>query len=506
MAGIAGPTTRDQRMHTQRDNVKTGLFVLIGLVLAVAIIFLLADIGSYFQHTQRVKVYYLLSDGLQGLKIGARVTIGGQPAGEVVDIDDFVPGADGRIEGSMVTITIPDKVKLYWNARIEVEKPPLGGSNTIINVASVGRPYVDDPNTPQEERVPNEGLYDPEQSIPNRIYREAFPDYRTSMAPDAPMRTLPVGALPGQIAGSGISRDFTRNIGITDLQRFQIQESIDNIHEITRNFRLVSAELGARPKDLADTINHIKEITAALRKDLPEITASVKASLAKAEKIVGDAEMAMADVQATISSARKVVGDVEARSGPWLDRVDDITKDARAAVENLRKVVAENDPRIAAAIMNIEGMTKTAKEQTLVQIEEALNIATKAIRNLEKASEEVKTMVIGQRPVIERFLANGQLMTAQLKLAAIEVRRSPWRLLYTPGDDEIAADNIYDAARSFALAASTLDAAARSMQAVAEKDPNNQAQIKRMLDDLEKLFGKYKEAEDEFWKALQKGK
>lgn len=477
-------------MHTQRDNVKTGLFVFVGLVLAVAVILLLADLGSFFRKSQKVKVYYLLSDGLQGLKIGARVNIGGQPAGEVLDIDDYTPGADGRIEGSMVTITVPEKIKLYWNARIEVEKPPLGGSNTTINVASVGQADA--------------GLYSLEGDIPDEVYRKSFPDYRTSMAPQAPMRSLPLGAIPGQIAGSGISKDFTRNLGITDLQRIQIQESIDNIHAMTKDLRQVSKALGLKDVALAESIENIREITATLRRDIPVMTKSASETLAKADKIVADAKLSMNDVTAAIKAARKVIDDVQARSGPWFESVDRMAKSAEDALENLRKIVKENDPRIAAAIMNIEAITKTAREQTMVQVETALNEASAAMKNLRVATEEVKSMVIGQRPVFERLLANGQLMTAQLKLAAIEVRRSPWRLLYTPGDNEIAADNIYDAARSFAQAASTLDAAARSLQAVAEKEPDNKAQLKRMLDDLEKLFGKYKLAEEEFWKALQK--
>jgi hypothetical protein len=110
---------------------------------------------------------------------------------------------------------------------------------------------------------------------------------------------------------------------------------------------------------------------------------------------------------------------------------------------------------------------------------------------------------VGQRPVLERMVANLQLSADQLKLATIEIRRSPWRLLYKPDEKELETDNLYDAARSFALAAGTLDAATQSLQAVAEKTPNDQAKIEEMVKHLEALYERFEEAEAEFWKALK---
>jgi hypothetical protein len=109
--------------------------------------------------------------------------------------------------------------------------------------------------------------------------------------------------------------------------------------------------------------------------------------------------------------------------------------------------------------------------------------------------------------VLERTIANFRLASDQIKLATIEVRRSPWRLLYSPTDKELATDQIYDAARSFSLAADALNSTADSLQAVLDRygnqvkaeDPN----FKLMLDNLRQTFEKFSQAENKFWEALK---
>ena len=78
--------------------------------------------------------------------------------------------------------------------------------------------------------------------------------------------------------------------------------------------------------------------------------------------------------------------------------------------------------------------------------------------------------------------------------------------MYTPKDEELETDNLYDAARSFAMAAGALDTAAESLRAVAGRQAaGSKQQTAKMLDRLELLFGKFEEAEGAFWKALKPG-
>jgi len=94
----------------------------------------------------------------------------------------------------------------------------------------------------------------------------------------------------------------------------------------------------------------------------------------------------------------------------------------------------------------------------------------------------------------------------QLKLASIEIRRSPWRLLYTPTEKELETDNLYDAARSFALAAGDISTTADALHAIVQRyegdvDPND-PNLKVMLDNLHATFEKMSAAEKKFFDAL----
>ena len=479
-------------MNPQRDNIKAGAFVLIGLTLAIAAIIILADPQSLFRKSQEVTIYYDLSDNLGGLKPGARVTMGGQPAGQVASIKHFnAAHGEAHVEGQLVTLSIPDNLTIHWDARIELERPPLG-SNTTINIASVG--------------MPKSPVYDASKMIPDALYRSAFPEM--AIDPDdkkaeGEMRPLPPGAIPGMVAGNTFTEDLIRDIGITETERIKIRRIVDHVEIITQDLTRLSGALGSRGGTVAQMIDNLEAATASLKKDVPEISETAKRTMAKVEGVVDKADTAMTKIDAAAADVKKLTGDVEQRSGKWLDNIDTVTSDAAAALASLRKLVAEKDPAVRRAIDNIEEITRSVREKTLRQIEVALDTATEAIENTRVATAEFKGLIISQRPVLERAIANAQLTTSQLKLAAIEVRRAPWRLLYTPEEKEIETDNIYDAARSFALAASTLDAAARSLQTVSDKDPQNKEQLKRMLDDLETLFTKFKDAEDEFWKALK---
>ena len=468
-------------MNTKTDNVKTGSFVFAGIALCLLVVFWLSDITSYFAKRQEVTLYYTLSDGLQGLENGSEVKLGGQPVGEVTEIEDF--SEDGiHIQGKVVTISLPAKLQLYWDARVELNVPAIG-NNTTLNVASVGSKEA--------------SLYDASKVIPKEVYRHSFPLYRTAPNPHSPMKLLPKGALPGLIQGNRLAKDFTGRMGIGDLQRTQIKEIIDHIYNLT-------GQLNTKKTTLTETLDNIHAIVKTLRADVPELSASAKRSMVKIETVVDDAGVIVSDVKDTTKDVKALASDVIQRKEKWLARVDNVTKSVDDSLMDVRKLIKDKDPAIRAIIDDIQQVTKTANEKTMKQVETALDKAIAGMEEFRAAGERIKGIVVSQGPVIEHALANAELTTAQLKLAAVEIRRSPWRLLYSPGDKEIEADNLYDAARSFAQAASSLDAASRSLQALAADAPKNKKQFDEMSQRLKRLFEQYNIAEKKFWKALDK--
>lgn len=404
-------------MARERDNLKAGLFVLVGFVLAVAIVFILSDLSQLFEQQKQIKVYYRLSDGLLGLKEGAPVTLGDQPIGEVTSIEDMVEMDKSNVErviGKIVSLSIPAKYQIYQNAVIELKAPLIGGG-TSLNIRSVG----------------DRQLY----------------------AGDAP--------IPGSVAGSAQVQELIREAGIMEEQRQQIRNIIANV----------------------------ESITATLRDDVPAITEAAK--------------QASANLKEVTSQIHQLTTDFQGRREVWVQRIDGITASADQSLGMLRDLVKDKDPQLRQTLDNVHAITQTAREKILVQVDEAVGKAVAAVDSFKATMAEVQAMVVSQRPVLERALANVQLTSDQLKLTAIEVRRSPWRLLYDPDDREVATDNLYDAARSFVMAASMLDSTSQSLRALADKETVDQQQISQELTHLESVFSKFKEAEEKFWHQIK---
>jgi len=413
-------------MATQRDDFWAGLFLLVGIALTLVVIFILADFRMLTQSYQQVQVLYLLEDGVDGLKHGAVVELGGLPVGSVDRIEDQLE--DGKVTGKLVTFSLPADYRLHGDAVIELEKPPIGGG-TALNIRYVGRG-------------------DPYQ------------------AGDPP--------LEGRRANSDLVRDMVRELGIKEAQKQQLRQIIDNV----------------------------TSITTGVRSDYPVMSKRVKGVVDQAGPVLAKAEAAVADIQATAKDTRALVADARERSNVWFARADAVSKNIDDSAAQVRLFLKEKDPVVRESVDNVQAVTRRVREQTLDQIATAIGKADHAMDNARQITSEVKAFTAQQRPTLERAMASFQLTAAQLKLASIEIRRSPWRLLYKPTEQELESDNLYDAARSFAQAAEVLDATAESLRVTAGRQDIGQDEVRRMIQRLERLFAEYDKAEKAFWDAL----
>jgi len=414
-------------MASKRDDFWAGLFLLVGIALALTVVFVLADLRSWTQDYQRVRVLYPLADGVDGLKGGAAVQLGGVPVGSVESIEDHMEG--GVVTGKVVTFSLPKRYRISHDAVIELEKPPIG-SGTALNIRNVGRGEP----------------------------------YRTDGPP-----------LEGRRAGSDLVQDMVRELGIKEQQKRQLREIIDNV----------------------------STLTTSARGDYPQMSERLRGVLDKAEPVLANAQAASKDIRATASDTRALVADARERSGVWFDRADTVSKNINDSVAQVRLFLKDKDPAVRDSVDNVRAVTQRVREETLDQIAQAVGKADKAVDNARQITAEVKAFVAQQRPTLERALASFQLTAAQLKLASIEIRRSPWRLLYRPTEQELESDNLYDAARSFAQAAQVLDATAESLRVTAGREDIGRDEVQRMVERLERLFAEYDKAERAFWDALE---
>ncbi len=238
-----------------------------------------------------------------------------------------------------------------------------------------------------------------------------------------------------------------------------------------------------------------------------------------------------------VPDVETIVGSTRERYPTWLDRIDSITANAdetvargpaiaaeieqrvaefRGFIEDVRPIIDENREQIRIAIGNFEDASANTKEVTAQarSFMDRLNgeMSDKAVAILESGQaglEEARSaigkadsIVSEQRPQIRASLANFRLASDQLRDTLVEVRRSPWRLLYRPDTRELEYELLYDAARSYAGAVTNLRGAAESLEAVSAIDSPDREEVAALMGEVERAFERYRQAEEFFLEQL----
>ncbi len=124
--------------HTAASqNLKAGSFVLIGIALTIAVIFILSNAWGAMFGDRKVSytVVYPVADGVHYLSKGSGVRLGGLLVGgiEAVVLDH----EQDPVEQVKVTFSIPANLELYTNAQVIVSSA-LIGNISYLNIVSVG--------------------------------------------------------------------------------------------------------------------------------------------------------------------------------------------------------------------------------------------------------------------------------------------------------------------------------------------------------------------------------
>lgn len=233
--------------------------------------------------------------------------------------------------------------------------------------------------------------------------------------------------------------------------------------------------------DARETVADARDIARQFREATPEWTAKVTAVLEKANQL-GDTLLEAA------GEAKVVVSDVHAMLDDNRPKVDEIVENVRVASDDIRAI------------------TDRARTQLMDQVETLLARGRSGLDSFSSAMKRLDEILVTSGPRIESTLADAQLTAQQLKLTSMEVRRSPWKLLYRPSDRELDHELLYDAARSFALAASELQISSTTFEQILDsQDPairNDPALAERLRQVLTNALTRYEQAQDALFSVL----
>ncbi|MSR45113.1 MAG: hypothetical protein EXS15_07155 [Phycisphaerales bacterium] len=186
-----------------------------------------------------------------------------------------------------------------------------------------------------------------------------------------------------------------------------------------------------------------------------------------------------------LDNAGAVVGLIRTDYSDWRTKIGASLTSAQASMLKLdgsltdvQGLVVRNAPTIDATLANLDIAMGSAKDalihvnqETIPLIDSALRRGESLVDDFVKSVDIVHTLLLERSADIAESISNIRTASGQLKLASIEIRRSPWKILYQPNSDQIAHENLYESARSFAMAAGDLRAAGDALRIVIERDP-----------------------------------
>lgn len=372
-------------MNRNRNALIAGIFIVVTLVAAVAVILLINGEGS--GKTQTHVASFKLDDDLSGLSIGDEVRLGGVKIGVVRDIQ--TKDLESHAPLVLVTFSMPANYVLRDDAQVGVQAALTGPPN--LNIVSVGT------GKPLGSSDVVVGIPDPKNTLLAYL-REATP-HIVQISKKLNEQVLPK-------VNSTVD---------------SFKSTADSANALVQH---IDTDLGESKVDLKETIKSLNQVTANVREKLPPLIEKITSAVDKVNETLTNTRSALEDVKLTAANAR------------------DLTASARS-------VIVDNRGKLDGIIKGL------------------------------KATSD------------------------NLDATSIEVRHSPWRLLYRPSPDEMGNLNLYDTARQFSQGAGNLSDAAQALRD-ALRDPNvDKAQLQKLMQNLDQSFSSFHLAEDKLWTAVR---
>jgi phospholipid/cholesterol/gamma-HCH transport system substrate-binding protein len=253
--------------------------------------------------------------------------------------------------------------------------------------------------------------------------------------------------------------------------------------------------LGAIEPDLRQTLANLKVGSAKLNVDLDKLAKtsdSLTAAGAAATETVRDVHARVPEILDHYKSVTEAAVDM---LHAWRDFLGPSSLDFHQTVANLNHITTDLRQRIPPILDHVQAVVARAADAVR-------DIQTTA-RNLSATTSSLRSLLVDNRSKLDGLIESLKQTSDNLKYASVEIRHSPWRLLYKPKPDEVANLNIYDSVRQFAQGADSLDDAASALRD-ALKDPNtNPEQLHLLMQHLDDSFTKFQTIQQKLWTDIK---
>jgi len=274
-----------------------------------------------------------------------------------------------------------------------------------------------------------------------------------------------------------------RSAGLGQKQIEEMQRILANIDALSAN----TAEITRFAREQID--EHGDEIVESIRGTIDQAERFVQSVREEWDRWRGVMTQALENAQQVTENAGTLIN--EGRS--FIANVDE-------GVTNVRRTFDEITPQVKRTASNVEAVTNRARGEWSDRISEILARTNDGVQRAQATLTTLDDSLTTALPEVKRILANMRLASDNLKLAMIEIRNEPWRLLASPSERAVRETVLYDAVRSYANAVSDLDASIAALKALHDRygedfDPEREA-VQRVLNLIEEHHDRYVEADE----------
>jgi ABC-type transporter Mla subunit MlaD len=276
--------------------------------------------------------------------------------------------------------------------------------------------------------------------------------------------------------------------------------------------QLDSGDPGSMIGKILKSLDDVNAVTAALNR---EFDIREKATLvAKIHGIIDH-----------LNEATQLLRDQmdQGRDAALMSKLNRTLDTLQGGLQTVVTMLNENREPLTQTVASIRNTSEILEQQIAARIAQQLDLSNAAgllakihvsIDRLGRSLDDInaitgvtREVIVLNKEQISGMLANFKETSDHLKGAALEIRRSPWRLFYQPTLEEVAQANVFDAARAFSEAAVKLDDAAARLQAVQSaagpQAPIGDEEMIRIRGQLEQTFANFVKAEAALWQELK---
>ncbi|MBX3376382.1 MAG: MCE family protein [Phycisphaeraceae bacterium] len=236
------------------------------------------------------------------------------------------------------------------------------------------------------------------------------------------------------------------------------------------------------------------EQVAQVKEIINDASQAVDALNRIVQRLEGDVDKGVRGALTAIEDINQITGEWRTKSPEWTAKVDAILAAADGASRDLQAAVTESRAPLRDAIETLDRTIRRFDDETMSLAADMIRSAKGGADEFREANARLNRLLKEEEPTIQRTLANFRLASDEIKLLGVEVRRAPWKLLYTPTMKELDSELFYDAARTYAQAVSDLRAASEALEAVSGGSGPSQP-VESLLLRLQEAFKRYEDAE-----------